>query len=91
MNRAIEKIAKITMPFIGSNVDKKTNQASHAWRVVDMEDRYGFRGLPKTTECQRCKIVASSEAANWPCGQAPTPLSLDEYLHILKYKKPKSK
>lgn len=91
MSRVRELIARITLPFPGSEKDRQANQSSHIWRVVDLEDRFGARGIPKATECQRCKVIAESEASNWPCGQAPAPLSLDEYVHMFNGRKDRKK
>lgn len=87
MNRALAKIVKVTIPFNGTPAELAKNQASHVWRVIDMEERYGTRGIPRATECQRCKVLAESVASDWPCGQAPTPLSLGEYKYMLSRKK----
>lgn len=91
MSRALERIAKITLPFLGSDRERQVNQSSHVWRVVDLEDRFGAKGIPKATECQRCKVLAESEASNWPCGQAPAALSVDEYVHMFNGRKDRKK
>lgn len=78
---------KITIPFEGSDEDRARNQESHVWRVIDLEERYGAKGVGKATECQRCKVVADTVAADWPCGKAPNPISLDEYNYMIKNRK----
>ena len=82
MSRTLARLARITIPFTGSEQQRKINQASHVWRVISLEERYGTRGLPVATECQRCKVVADAAAADWPCGAAPSPLTVDEYTYI---------
>lgn len=82
MSRALARLARITLPFSGTEQQRATNQASHVWRVVNLEERFGARGIPVITECQRCKVVANAAAADWPCGMAPSPLTIDEYKYI---------
>lgn len=86
MCRSIARIVKIDIPFNGSAKQKSLNLESHTWRVVDLEQRYGVKNLPKITECQKCKVVADTIPAEWPCGMAPSPISLDEYQYMQKRK-----
>lgn len=84
MCRTFTRLIKITLPFNGTESEKQNNIDSHTWRVVDMEQRYGVRGLPKITECVKCKVVADTPDAHWPCGMCPTPISYDEYSYMMK-------
>jgi hypothetical protein len=49
------------------------------WRVVDLAERFGYKGLGKVSECRVCEIIASSEQAKYECGKAPEEVTLDEW------------
>jgi len=79
MSRFWQKLIYVCPPFDGTAEQMQKNIDSHTWRVVDLEERFGYRGLGKVSECRVCEIIASSEQAKYGCGEAPEEVSLDEW------------
>jgi len=79
MSRFWQKFIYFCPPFNGTAEQMHENFDSHIWRVVDLAERFGYKGLGKVSECRVCQIIASSEQAKYECGKAPEEVTLDEW------------
>ena len=79
MSRFLQKLIYVCPPFDGTPEEMEKNFNSHIWRIVDLEERLGYRGLNKISECKICEIIATSEQAKYECGKAPEEVTLDEW------------
>ena len=78
MSRFWGRIIKMVPPFNGTKEQEAENFLSHTWRTVDLEQRFGVAGMSKVVECSVCKVLTDTNAATWPCGQAPEPVEFNE-------------
>ena len=79
MSRFWQKFIYFCPPFNGTAEQMNENFDSHIWSVVDLAERFGYKGLGKVSECRVCEIIASSEQAKYECGKAPEEVTLDEW------------
>ena len=80
MSRFLGRIIKICPPYKGSYEQIMKNYDSHVWRVVDMNERFSISGLGTYVECEACQILADTEYAKYPCGEAPEGVTYDDYI-----------
>lgn len=84
MSRTWERYIKIIPAFEGTEEQKKQNVESHAWARVDLAKKYGQRGMQTVVQCLDCEVLASGNAAEYPCidvqnGKLPKPVPFDVY------------
>jgi len=79
MSRFWQKLIHVCPPFDGTPEQMEKNFDSHIWRIVDLQERFGYKGLGKISECKMCEVIATSEQAKYECGKAPEEITLDEW------------
>jgi hypothetical protein len=69
--------------FTGTPEEAKRNTLSHSWKQVHLSDRFTEVADPslKVTECSQCGVLATHHAASYPCGAAPSDVSLEQVLN----------
>lgn len=85
MSRAWERYITIIPAFEGTAEQKKQNVESHVWARVDLAKKYGQSGMQTVVQCLDCEVLASGNAAEYPCadvqnGKLPKPVPFSEYV-----------
>ena len=75
-------LIKIVPDYPGSEADAEENEMSHNWRVMDIatDPPEVEVFVPGIVVCRDCGCLADTNQARYPCGSAPAPMSMYEYL-----------
>lgn len=88
MSRFWEQIIRIQPKFRGTDAEERENVESHDWARWNLAEEYPELShrddLPEMVRCQICGVLADSNAATWPCGSAPSPVSMSEFRRLGK-------
>ena len=86
MSRFWSRILRFQPTFEGTEEQVKDNIDSHTWHNFRFDSVYSEASdLPPLVTCKVCGILADSNGASWPCGEAPPDVTLSEWM---KRKKP---
>ena len=80
MSRFWEKILRYTPTFPGTEEEAARNVDSHNWRVFRFHEFYheASQDWPPIVECEDCGCLADSDRSNYPCGEAPNMVKLED-------------
>jgi hypothetical protein len=80
MSRFWSHLIKIQPRFDGTDEEAMINVDSHHWTRLEFDQlpEIPSKKYPSMIVCKTCDALADSNAAEWPCGEAPPPVTLEE-------------